>query len=61
MDCRTPTAIEFRTKLGFNQNDIIMTKQQSVLTRIMKIFASKKILLQHSILGYKIDSYFPEH
>ena len=43
MDCRTPTAIEFRTKLGFNQNDIIMTKQQSVLTRIMKIFASKKI------------------
>ena len=61
MDCRTPTAIEFRTKLGFNQNDIIMTKQQSVLTRIMKIFASKKILLKHFILGYKIDSYFPEH
>ena len=38
-----------------------MTEEQSVLTRIMKIFASQKILLQHSVLGYKIDLYFPEH
>ena len=57
MDCRTPTGIEFRFKLGFNQHDIIMTKEQTVLTGIMKIFASEKILLQH----YKIDLYFPEH
>ena len=30
MDCRTPTAITFRTKLEFNQHDLIMTKEQSV-------------------------------
>ena len=30
MDCRTPTAITFSTKLGFNQHDLIMTKEQSV-------------------------------
>ena len=41
MDCRIPTASEFRSKLGFNQNDLIMTKEQSMLTRIMKKFAIK--------------------
>ena len=47
IDCRIPTAIEFRSKLGFKQHDIIMTKEQSVLKKIMKAFASEKILLQH--------------
>ena len=32
MDCRTPTEIEFRSKLGFNQHDI---------TRLKKISANK--------------------
>ena len=27
----------------------------------MKIFLVKKILLQHSVLGYRIDLYFSEH
>ena len=31
--CRTPKTIEFRTKLGFNQHDLIMTKEQSVLKK----------------------------
>ena len=26
----------------------------------MKVFASEKILLQHSTLGYRIDFYFPK-
>ena len=38
-----------------------MTKEQSVQTRIKKIFASKKILVQHSVFGYAIYLYFPEH
>ena len=37
-----------------------MTKEQSVLTKIMKVFASGKILLQHYVLEYTIDLYFPE-
>ena len=52
MDSRTATAVEFRTKLGFNQYDAILIKEQSVLT---------KMLLQHYVLDYKIDLYFPEH
>ena len=45
MCCRmsTPEAIEFRTRLGFNQHGLIMKKEQSVLTKIMKIFTSEKI------------------
>ena len=49
MDCKIPTAIDFRSKLGFNQHDIIMTKEQSVLTKIIKVFAKEKILIQHSV------------
>ena len=61
MDCRTSTPIEFRTKLGFNQHDLIMTKEQSVLTKIIKVLEREKILLQHTVLSYKIDLYFVEH
>ena len=27
----------------------------------MKVFSMEKILLQHDVLGYQIDAYFPEH
>ena len=35
--CRvsTPKSIEFRSKLGFNQHDIILTKEQAVLKSVM--------------------------
>ena len=45
MDCRTPKAIAFRRKSGVNQHYLIMTIEQSVLTKIMKVFSSKEILL----------------
>ena len=56
MSCRvsTPEAIEFRSKLGFKQNDIIQSKEQPLISKI-KVFSNEKILLQHSVLGYKID------
>ena len=38
-----------------------MTKEQSLLTKIMKVFASEEILLQRSVLSYKTDSYFSKH
>ena len=39
----------------------MIKKEPSVLTRIMKVFAREEILLQHYVLGYKIDLYFPKH
>ena len=38
-----------------------MTKGQSVLIKIIRILASEKILLQRSVLSYRIDLYFPKH
>ena len=63
MCCRvsTPEVIEFRSKLRFKQHDIILRKEQSVISKITKLFLNQKILLQHSVLDYKIDLYFPEH
>ena len=50
-------AVEFKTKLGFNPFDPIKRKGQSVLT----IFPSEGKLLQHYVLGYKIDLYLLKH
>ena len=61
IDCRTPTTIEFRSKLRFKQHDIILIKKQSVLTKIMKVFASKEILLQRYVLSYRINLDFLEY
>ena len=38
MHCREskPKAIEFRFKLGFNQHNMILSKEQSVISKIIK-------------------------
>ena len=57
----TPEAIEFRSKLGFNLFDRPLCKEQLVISKIMKLFAREKVLLQHSVLSYQIDLYFLKH
>ena len=44
LDIKTVKAVELKTKLGFNQLDPIMTKQQSIGLRIRKIFPNEKII-----------------
>ena len=38
MDCRTTAACKFRTRLGFKQCGVILTKKQSVLIKIKRSF-----------------------
>ena len=57
----TPKATEFRSKSGFKQHDIVLSKEQSVISKIMKKFSNEKTLPQLSVLSYQIDFYFPEH
>ena len=57
----TPKAIEFRSKLGFNQYDITLTKEQSVLKSIMDVFEGENMQAQYSVLGYRIDVYFHDY
>ena len=48
MDCRTTLAHKFRARLGFKQYDVILTKKQSVLTKIMSYLKQKT--LKHDII-----------
>ena len=63
MHCKATNGkvIEFISKLGFKQHDITMSKEQSVTTKTIKLFPNEKILLQHSVLRYKIDFHFSKH
>ena len=54
----TSEAIKIRSKLGFQQYDLILSEKKSVILKITKLFSNEKILLQHSVLGYRIDLYF---
>ena len=47
MDSRTAPAVHFKTKLGFKQHDPIMTQEQSVLSKIVTLFAAEEILQQN--------------
>ena len=51
----------FRILLGFRENDITLTKEQSVLKSQMDAFEGKNMPPQYSVLGYKIDIYFHEY
>ena len=63
MHCRVsaPNAIKFRSKLGFNQYDITLTKEKSVIKSVMDAFERENIKTQYSVLGYKIDLYFYDY
>ena len=42
METRTTKAIEFRAKLKINQQDPILTKEQSIGSKTVKAFPNKK-------------------
>ena len=60
MACRTTPAVNFKTRFEFNQHDPIMTQEQSMLSKIVTLFAAEEIILQH-VLDYRIDAYFPKY
>ena len=61
MDCRTTPSHRFRTRLGFKQYYVILTKEQSMLTRIMNSFEEENMQTQSNVLANKIDSYFHDY
>ena len=38
-----------------------MTQEQSILSKIVTLFAVEEIILQHNVLGYRTDAYFLKH
>ena len=56
--------IKFRSDLGFNQNNLILKKEQWVVIPLLKVFCAEKIKLQHKALKnerVRTDMYFFEH
>ena len=59
-----PKTIKFRSDLGFNQINLILKKEQSVVIPLLKAFSAEKIKLQHKALKnerVRTDMYFSEH
>ena len=55
--------IKFRADLGFNQINLILQKEQSVVIPLLKAFSAEKIELQHKISKnerVRTDMYFSE-
>ena len=59
-----PETIKFRADLGFNQINLILKKEQSVVIPLLKAFPAEKIKLQHKSLKnerLRTEIYFSEH
>ena len=53
MHCRITTPHKFRTRLGFRKYDVIVTKEQSVLTKIKSSFEEQNTMqTQCSVLHF---------
>ena len=61
MICTTTAAHKFRITIVFKQYDVILTKEQSVLTKMKSSFEREKMQTQYSVLGYRIGLYFYEY
>ena len=61
MDCITTSALEFRARFRFKQYDVILTKEQSVLTEIMGLFEGENMLTQCNVWRYRIHLYFHDY
>ena len=38
-----------------------MTQEQSILSKIVTLFAAEEVILQHNVLGNRIDAFFPKY
>ena len=61
MDCRTDQSCNLKRNLGFRLDDVINTKEQSVLNSIKDTFEGENIQNQYSVSGYRIDLYFHKY
>ena len=59
-----PKTVKFRADLVFNQINLILKKEISIVIRLLKAFSAEKIKLQHKALEngrVRTDMYFSEH
>ena len=60
MSCETTSGDICRARLGFKQYDVILTKEQSALTKIVRSFEGENMQTEYNVLSYRMDFYFHE-
>ena len=61
MDCRTDKSCNLKRNLGFILQDVINTKEQTVINSIKDAFEGEDMQTQYTVIGYRIDLYFREY
>ena len=61
MDCRTDESCKLKKMLGFKIDDVINTKEQTVISAIKDAFEGENMQTQYTVLSYRIDLYFHEY
>ena len=61
MDCRTDESCNFKRNLGFTLNDLINTKEQTVINSIKDASEGEDMKTQYTVLNYRIDLYFHKY
>ena len=56
-----PETIKFRSDLEFNQINLILKKEQTVLKSTKDAFEGEDMETQYTTIGYRIDLYFHKH
>ena len=53
MDCRTTYSHNFRTRLVFQQYDVILTKEQQLVTKTISSFKGEDMQAKYNVLNYR--------
>ena len=51
MDCRADGSCNFKRNLGFTLNDVINTKEQTVINSVKNAFEVEDMQTQYTVLG----------
>ena len=59
---RLPSVIKFRSKLGFKNNEPVLSKECSITIKLVNAFSpTTEIIRQHNVLDYYVDFYLPKY
>jgi very-short-patch-repair endonuclease len=59
---RKPSYVDFCKLIGIDiYNYMILTIENETLEKIQKVFNGEEMIMQHKILNYRVDLYFPKY
>ena len=61
MDCRTDKSCSLKKHLGFKLDNVITTKEETIINSIKDTLERENIQTQYSVFGYRIDLYFHKY